>query len=122
MAKYRTALQDVSAVGLAISDPNRLRILAALASGSLCVCQMTALLELAASTVSKHLSILKQAGLVQEKKIGRWVWHDLCTCDCPCRPVIGWVLLQLKDDPTTRQDRKRLTVIRKMDVKQLCGS
>ena len=91
MANYENNLQSIAQTGLALSDPGRLRVLMALDGRSLCVCQLTQLLGLAPSTVSKHLSVLKQAGLIKEKKIARWVYHELCDCDCDCRPAIDWV-------------------------------
>ena len=57
----------------ALSDFNRLRILKALQSKVLCVCEIRALLELANSTVSQHLKILKEAGFILESKDGKWV-------------------------------------------------
>jgi ArsR family transcriptional regulator, arsenate/arsenite/antimonite-responsive transcriptional repressor len=56
-----------------LSDPNRLRIIKMLQSKALCVCEITKVLELAASTVSKHLSILKDSGFIIEMKDGKWV-------------------------------------------------
>ena len=120
MANYDPELQPVAQIGLAISDPGRLRVLMALAGRSLCVCQLTALLGLAPSTVSKHLSVLKQAGLVVEKKTGRWVFHELCAGDCSCRPVIDWVQEQLGRDPQIAEDRVRLKEILKLDPEELC--
>ena len=68
-----------SAVGVlkAMGHPVRLRILALLRNGELCVCQITALLALANSTVSAHLADLKRAGLVSKRKEGRWVFYRL---------------------------------------------
>jgi DNA-binding transcriptional ArsR family regulator len=48
-----------------------------LTSGELCVCQVTEVLQLAPSTVSKHMSILRQAGLVEARKEGRWIYYRL---------------------------------------------
>lgn len=56
-----------------LSDPNRLRILKMLQIKPLCVCEITDVLELATSTVSKHLSILKETGFIIEEKDGKWV-------------------------------------------------
>lgn len=56
-----------------LSDPNRLRILKMLQIKPLCVCEITDVLQLATSTVSKHLSILKETGFIIEKKEGKWV-------------------------------------------------
>lgn len=60
-----------------LSDPNRLRILKMLQVKPLCVCEITDVLQLATSTVSKHLSILKEAGFVIEQKDGKWVNYML---------------------------------------------
>ena len=57
----------------ALSDINRLRILKALQARVLCVCEIRTLLGLANSTVSQHLSILKEAGFIIEEKEGKWV-------------------------------------------------
>lgn len=57
----------------ALSDPNRLRIMKMLEKKELCVCEITAVLGLAASTVSKHLSILRENALILDNKDGKWV-------------------------------------------------
>lgn len=56
-----------------LSDSNRLRILKMLQVKPLCVCEITDVLQLATSTVSKHLSILKATGFIIEEKDGKWV-------------------------------------------------
>ena len=56
-----------------LSDPNRLRILKMLQVKPLCVCEITDVLQLATSTVSKHLSILRETGFIIEEKDGKWV-------------------------------------------------
>jgi ArsR family transcriptional regulator len=59
-------------IAKALSDANRVRALMLLTDGPLCVCQIIEMLGLAASTTSKHMSILRQAGLVEADKQGRW--------------------------------------------------
>lgn len=61
----------------AVSDNNRLRILNMLNIKSLCVCEIREVLQLANSTVSQHLKILKDAGLIIERKEGKWVNYSL---------------------------------------------
>ena len=68
---------DFFAVTKALSDPHRVRAFLALRKGEKCVCQLIELLELAPSTVSKHMLILKQAGLVESRKDSRWVYYRL---------------------------------------------
>ena len=60
-------MDDLMDVLKALADENRLRALRALQGGELCVCRLIALLELAPSTVSKHLSILRAARLVESR-------------------------------------------------------
>ena len=70
-------MRDQLDVLKALGDETRLRALCALRGGELCVCQLIALLELAPSTVSKHLSILRAARLVESRKEGRWMYYRL---------------------------------------------
>jgi DNA-binding transcriptional ArsR family regulator len=61
----------------AMSDPCRLKILMLLREGELCVCEIMVGLERPQSTTSHHLSILKDAGLIRERKDGRWSRYRL---------------------------------------------
>ncbi|MBN2139476.1 MAG: winged helix-turn-helix transcriptional regulator [Desulfovibrionaceae bacterium] len=61
----------------ALSDPGRVKAVKMLEAGELCVCQIRAGLGLAQPTVSKHLKILEDAGLIQGRKVGRWVHYRL---------------------------------------------
>ena len=63
----------------ALSDPNRVRIIKLLQQKTLCVCELRSLLGLAQPTVSKHLKVLEQAGLVGYAKDGLWV--NYCLAD-----------------------------------------
>ncbi|HAU37760.1 MAG TPA: ArsR family transcriptional regulator [Phycisphaerales bacterium] len=106
----------------ALSDENRVRALMALTDGELCVCQIIELLALAPSTVSKHMAILHQAGLVQTRKDGRWIYYRLAEEPAlPCaRTALAMTLECLGKDPRIREDAKRLKGIRKMTRRELC--
>src|SRR5882757_1584237 len=86
-------MHDFMAITKALSDPNRVRILLALKSGELCVCQITELFGFAPSTVSKHLSILHNAGLIRSRKSERWVYYRLPDKSAPViiREALDWV-------------------------------
>lgn len=60
-----------------LSDETRLRILALLTCGELCVCDLMAALELPQSTVSRHLATLRNAGLVEDRRQGVWMYYQL---------------------------------------------
>ncbi|MFN8178841.1 MAG: metalloregulator ArsR/SmtB family transcription factor [bacterium] len=61
----------------ASADPNRLRILRILAAGPFNVAELTEILDVGQSTVSRHLKILADAGLVQARRSGTWAWYSL---------------------------------------------
>src|SRR5215471_13150506 len=106
----------------ALADENRLRMLMALQEGELCVCQLTELSGLAMSTVSKHLSILYQAGLVNARKAGRWMYYSLPAKGTSAaeREAVTWVRRSLQDDEVIAGDEKRLKRVLAMDVTELC--
>jgi DNA-binding transcriptional ArsR family regulator len=61
----------------ALSDINRLKIVKLLKEGELCACELTFALSNSQSTVSHHLSVLKNAGLIKERKEGKWSYFRL---------------------------------------------
>src|SRR5258708_29256270 len=115
-------MRDFMAITKALADENRVRVLLALRGGELCVCQITELFGLAASTISKHLSILYQAGLLDSRKEGRWIYYSLPSKGAPAatREAIQWVTRTLADDARTAQDAARLKKILAMDPVELC--
>jgi ArsR family transcriptional regulator, arsenate/arsenite/antimonite-responsive transcriptional repressor len=70
-------MKEFMAVAKALADENRTRVLMFLRDGELCVCRIVEMLALAPSTVSKHLNVLYQAGLVESRKEGRWIYYRL---------------------------------------------
>ncbi len=106
----------------ALSDENRLRALMGLVSGELCLCQIIELLGLAPSTVSKHMSVLHQAGLVDTRKDGRWIYYRLTEeSESSCvRAILDTTLESLSKDNRVRDDAKRMKCIRKMNRNDLC--
>ena len=106
----------------ALADETRVRALLALRQGELCVCQITELLGLAPSTVSKHLAILFQAGLVESRKAGRWIYYRWPDRDAPLvvREALDWVAQALADAPAARADARQLKKIVRQDPTLLC--
>jgi DNA-binding transcriptional ArsR family regulator len=106
----------------ALADAHRVRMLLALRGGELCVCQITELFGLAASTTSKHLSILYQARLVESRKEGRWIYYALPGKDAPvvAREAMRWAEKALADDPRALEDTVRLKKILALDPVELC--
>ena len=100
----------------ALAHPARLRILAMLRGGELCVCQVTAVLGLAASTVSAHLAELRRARLVEEQKEGRWVRYRLREGAADLASL--WPRLDV--DPQARADAALLARLRRVPLETLC--
>lgn len=72
-----TADRDLPARFQALSDEKRLRILGMLRRGEQCVCDLTEALDVGQSLLSFHLKSLKEAGLVSDRRDGRWVYYSL---------------------------------------------
>lgn len=108
-------------VGRAISDRNRIRILKMLEPGELCVCQITAILGLAPASASKHLSLLRTAGLLTHRKEGRWVYYRLSAHpNNPYAPaVLEMMGASLEDDPVIAEDRRRLAHVNAISMSDL---
>lgn len=106
----------------ALADENRVRMLLALRAGELCVCQITELFGLAPSTISKHLSILYQAGLVESRKEGRWIYYRLPARNAPApvRSALDWVSQAINGETVILEDASRLKKIQDMDPVELC--
>lgn len=115
-------MREMIDISRALSDPNRVRALMLLTEGPLCVCQIIEMLGLAASTTSKHMSILRQAGLVSASKQGRWMHYGLPPKNAPqkVRRAIQWLISGLEDDPQIKQDKTRLQKLLKIDKEALC--
>lgn len=113
-------LQEKAKLFKALSDPNRLRILKMLQNKDLCVCEIKEALKLANSTVSQHLSILKDAGFVLEEKDGKWVNYMLNrrANDATVASVISMLHFWLEDDETVKADR---AVVKCTDRNVICS-
>jgi len=115
-------MRDFMFITRALADPHRVRILLALRRRELCVCQITELFGLAFSTVSKHLSILHQAGLIQSRKSERWVYYRLPGKSAPVavREGLDWVKKSLAKTVEAAADAKKLNRVLKTDLAEIC--
>lgn len=115
-------MREYLTIAKAIADETRARILMFLGEGELCVCQIVDVLGLAPSTVSKHMAILTQAGLVDFRKDGRWRYYHLAAprvSNDACN-ALRWVRASLEGSPAIREDAKKLRLVLKKNIKTLC--
>jgi len=113
-------MKDFIRVFKALSDPNRVKLIKVLQQRVLCVCEMQAFLGIAQPTVSKHLKILEEAGLVGRRKDGLWVNYFLS--DGSSSPyaasLLGNLKHWLKDDPEVLKLMEQVPGVRREEI---CG-
>ena len=116
-------IEQFEMVAKAVGDTNRARILKMLEPGELCVCQITAVIGLAPATVSKHLSVLRMAGLVRQRKAGRWIHYRLTdqAMNPYALPILDVMRRNLADDQTVSDDRARLVKVLRTPLETLCA-
>ncbi len=100
-------MNDLVAVFKALSDETRLRIIKLLEQGELCVCDITAALDMVQPKVSFHLSTLKEAGLIKDRKQGKWTHYSLNDRDL-FRRMLLLSACERMDGAPIAADRKRL--------------
>lgn len=102
----------------AAADGNRLRILKMLEVKPMCVCEITACLGIAQSSVSRHLGLLRDAGLVVDRKQGFWVDYSLAPRATGMAAAVLAVLRRWDgDDPRIRADRGKAA---RLDRRRIC--
>ncbi len=111
-------MKELTKIFKALSDPNRLRILKMLQIRSLCVCEITSILNLATSTVSKHLAILREANLISDSKEGKWVNFHLN--DSEASPYSAAIIKQLsswlQEDKTIQADASKVRTVDRFKI------
>jgi ArsR family transcriptional regulator len=111
-------VKDFIRVMKALSDPNRVKVVKMLQHKEMCVCEIQFALGIAQPTVSKHLKVLEESGLVQSKKAGLWVNYSLSGGGGSpyAATLLGNLKHWLQDDPDIGQLAKRVPIIRREDI------
>jgi ArsR family transcriptional regulator, arsenate/arsenite/antimonite-responsive transcriptional repressor len=101
----------------ALSDLGRLRILKILEIRSLCVCEIKELIGLATSTISSHLNVLKNAGIIKDEKDGKWINYSFLENPEPFFSQI-WPAIskELDKDPVIVKDQIKATVVDRYQI------
>jgi ArsR family transcriptional regulator, arsenate/arsenite/antimonite-responsive transcriptional repressor len=111
-------MRELLKVLKATADKNRLRILKMLEQKDMCVCELSAVLGIAQPSVSRHMSLLKEAGLVCDERDGQWIIYRLCAEKVnQYAPVM---LKQLKvwvnEDPCVKHDKKTAPALCRQEI------
>ncbi len=112
-------LKQITKINKALSDENRIRIIFMLKhSSSLCVCEITEIIGLAQPTISSHLKLLENAGLIESYKSGLWVNYNISkNLDPFSIEFIEALYKNLKDDGQMKSDLEKL---KKVDRNSIC--
>ena len=115
-------MQEFMNIAKSLSDQNRVRIIMALLEiRELCVCQIIEFLGLAPSTVSKHMFILKNAGLVECKKSGVWIYYRINSSPSSViRGALNWLKTSLSGDAKIAEDISKLRKIKIKNSEKSC--
>jgi DNA-binding transcriptional ArsR family regulator len=107
--------RQMVAAAKAVAHPTRLRILAMLQPGEMCVCQLSAILQAVPSTVSGHLNDLRRSGLVIENKVGKLVYYSLDE-DSPFADWLRTTLALVADDTQVRDDAALIRKVQSVPI------
>ena len=100
----------------ALADETRLRITALLSVEKLCVCEIMDILNMNQPRISRHLGILKQAGLIEEARKGKWVIYRFADAGSI---ILAYIKQKIENDPAYTVDAASL---KKTLRKKLCPS
>lgn len=108
-------MNDLEKLFKALADKNRMRILKMLEQKSLCVCEVTHILKLAPSTVSKHLSILRAVGLIFSEQEGKWINYKLAITDknTLSHKLFELIAANLNDEGLIKTDQEKVLSVKR---------
>lgn len=102
-----SAMNELLNIFKALSDETRLRIMKLLEHGELCVCDIVAAFDMIQPKVSFHLGVLKKAGLVKDRKQGKWMHYRIDDSDMFKRFLILSIMERIPENKL-KEDKKRL--------------
>lgn len=112
-----SAMSSPVSFGKALADPTRVRILRLLSQSDMCVCELIDVLEVAQSTLSTHLQVLRQADVVVAERRQPWINYSLAPA---CRDAMGRVFALYEEDATSIADAERAKARLMMRVEDSC--
>jgi ArsR family transcriptional regulator len=112
-AARKVDVRKMSRLLKALSDETRLRIVALLTHGELCVCHIEAGLGLTQSNASRQFAVLRAAEVVETRRDGNWVYYRLAPqADAECKRVLGAVVGEFEKREILREDVERLLKVK----------
>ena len=100
-------MHNITQTFKALSDETRLRILLLMKEGEICVCDIAESLGMSQPNISFHLSMLREAGLIKDRKNGRWIHYSLDDSDMFTRFILLGVFERIDDKDSREIKRSR---------------
>jgi len=107
-------MENLKRIFKALSDETRLRIIGLLFEREICICELEQVFNLSLSTISRHMNILKMAGLVKGRRDGQWIHYHLEPKDGYVRAVLRFLKEILKDNEVIKEDKKALSSAKRL--------
>jgi len=108
----------------ALSDDTRLRVIKLLQERELCVCELMQVLDMSQPRISRHMSVLKNAGLVEDRREGKWIHYSLRkeTQGKEIKILLDALVVMANDDAVVKADQKTLKkAVRLGEIKTCCN-
>lgn len=103
------SLSALESLFAALSDGTRLRLLHLMSEGEVCVCFFVEVIDAPQPTISRHLAYLRKAGLVSDRRDGKWIHYSIVPPENErIRAMFEAILHGLASDPAMQRDRRRL--------------
>lgn len=106
-----------------LSEINRVRILMMLLHKSLCVCEITNVLQLSTATVSNHLSYLRENGFIEDNKEGKWINYSIKRdgSDSMVKTIIEMLPIWFAEDEIIQSDLSKVRSVDRFTIKNICS-
>ncbi|MFH0812098.1 MAG: metalloregulator ArsR/SmtB family transcription factor [Pseudomonadota bacterium] len=117
-------MKRIAKIFKALSDETRLRVIKLLQERELCVCELMQVLNMSQPRISRHLSVLKNAGFVDDRREGKWVYYSLRNeaKNNEITTILNALSSMANDTVVAKEDKKKLKdAIRLSEVKEPCG-
>jgi ArsR family transcriptional regulator, arsenate/arsenite/antimonite-responsive transcriptional repressor len=112
-------MKEMVKVFKAVADPNRIRILKMLQQKKMCVCELSVVLGITQPSVSRHMGLLRNAGLVTDERDGQWILYELCAekMNQYAPAVMGHIKRWINENPRIQDDA---AMLKHLDRAKLC--
>ncbi|MDY6862146.1 MAG: metalloregulator ArsR/SmtB family transcription factor [Thermodesulfobacteriota bacterium] len=115
-------MRSLQSIFKALSNETRIRILKLISQRELCVCELMQVLDMTQSRISRHVNLLKQAGLVKDRRDGKWVYYsiDAKSFNPYAKDILGLFYGWLNNDKVVKMDLKNLSKAKRLSETNIC--